>query len=215
MDKALNSCAESKNPKHQCCMLEVCNLGIQKFGLNYIDIKSWFNKILVYCTSTNPAIKKSALNFLSTMKSMIGDKILKFTAPLEEKLKKIVESELEKVIISTEQPEFELKGANVQIGKNVKTIAEQFPALNLAAKLSQDDINNLSNPNWNLRKNTLDKIISEIQIALFEISHEGVRDVIDVVNRVLQNEKNKSVKKQAITAIQLIGKSLDKEKGKK
>jgi len=85
----------------------------------------------------------------------------------------------------------------------------------LAAKLSQDDLNNLSNPNWNLRKNTLDKIISEIQISSFEISHEGVRDVIDVVNRVLQNEKNKSVKKQAITAIQFIGKSLDKEKGRK
>jgi len=43
------------------------------------------------------------------MKSMVGDKILKFTATLEEKLKKIVELELEKVALSLERPEFEVK----------------------------------------------------------------------------------------------------------
>jgi len=140
---------------------------------------------------------------MGAMKAYLGDKMLKLTSTVEEKTRKLIESELEKVEVSNAAPELAFRpDAIQQVELTGKTLAEQFPPLNLNSVILHEEVNKLSGTNWVDRKNVLDKIISEIQKAQFHLAHEGLRDIIEVVNRLLQNEKNKSVKKQSILAIQ-------------
>jgi len=140
---------------------------------------------------------------MGAMKAYLGDKMLKLTSTVEEKTRKLIENELEKVEVSNAAPELAFRpDAIQQVGLTGKTLAEQFPPLNLNSVILHEEVNKLSGTNWVDRKNVLDKIISEIQKAQFHLAHEGLRDIIEVVNRLLQNEKNKSVKKQSILAIQ-------------
>jgi len=100
--------------------------------------------------------------------------------------------------------------------KNAKSLESQFPAVNLSEILSSDDMTQLQEgKDWSKRKAVLEKILTEIQMANGRVSPEGVRDIIEPVNRIVLNEKNKSVKKTSIDTIQALGGALEREKGKK
>jgi len=136
---------------------------------------------------------------------------------LGEQAQKQLILELNKVSESISKPIMCYEGNAINIlKKNTKSLDAQFPAVNLSEVLSQEDMNNLQDgKDWTKRKLVLEKIISEIQLSNNRINPDGVRDIIEPVNRIVLNEKNKSVKKISIETIQAIGGALDREKGKK
>lgn len=103
---------------------------------------------------------------------------------------------------------YEAPAVNI-LKKKGKSLDAMFPKVNLVECLGHDDMKALSENNWQKRKAVLDKICNELHIANYQVANNGFKDILDLVSRVVSNEKNKCVKKQALETLELLGKSLD------
>lgn len=90
-----------------------------------------------------------------------------------------------------------------------------FPKVNLAHAIGDEEMKSLSENNWQKRKAVLEKICNELHIANYQVTNNGFKEILDLVTKVVSNEKNKSVKKQALDTLEMLGKSLEFEFGRK
>lgn len=99
--------------------------------------------------------------------------------------------------------------------KKGKSLDALFPKVNLANAIGDDEMKALAENNWQKRKAVLEKISNELHIANYQVANTGFKEILDLVTKVVSNEKNKSVKKQALETLDLLGKSLEFEFGRK
>lgn len=87
--------------------------------------------------------------------------------------------------------------------------------MNIWTSLTTEEINALSDSNWNIKKNVIDKINNLIISTDYKIAPEGVKDLLDVLTRQLNLETNKQSKKIYVQTLGYIGQSLPSATAKK
>lgn len=162
--------------------------------------------------SPNQQLKSAALEFYRVLYKYLGSRIQKFVIDLNDKQKKILNSEFESIpnddMIQNPLSQYEGPAVNI-LKKKGKSLDALFPKVNLSNAIGDDEMKSLSENNWQKRKAVLEKICNELHISNYQVANSGFKEILDLLVKVVSNEKNKSVKKQALETLDMLGRSLE------
>lgn len=121
------------------------------------------------------------------------DKFNPFIDRCEDKLKKALEIEINKVKESDMRINVKFK----EITDKQINIDETFERMDISTKLSYDFHSNMNSNNWKERKKALEEIDNLLKESSYRINNNGMHDILDSIKKRLK-DSNKSILKHAI-----------------
>ncbi|KAK1119716.1 hypothetical protein K0M31_013134 [Melipona bicolor] len=170
-----------KNPKVQQETLALLCRGLVEFGC-VINIKSLMENIKKAVTATNPSVRTSAIALLGTLYLFMGKPLLMFFENEKPALRQQIEQECEKH--NGESPPVPIRGIknkkdktsdddeDVEIDKKSTSnsdpdINNLIPRVDISNQITEGLLNELSDKNWKVRNEGLQKVNAIISEAKF------------------------------------------------
>ncbi|KAJ8683238.1 hypothetical protein QAD02_019030 [Eretmocerus hayati] len=168
-----------KNPKVQQETLFWLSKALNEFGF-LVDAKALIDNVKKGISATNPGIRTAAIALLGTMYLHMGKPLLMFFENEKPALKQQIEQECEKFDgESPPAPIRKSKGKKVQSDENDDEEAEEsapatrtdlndiMPKVDISNQLTEALLNELSDKNWKVRNEALQKISNILSEAKF------------------------------------------------
>ncbi|KAH3877159.1 hypothetical protein DPMN_001016, partial [Dreissena polymorpha] len=181
----MNLAFAQKNPKNQSEALNWLTKGVTEFGLK-IQIKPHLENIKKAFAATNPAVRQSALSLLPVLYMYMGPQLRMFFEDEKPALLQQIDAEFEKV--KGQKPPAPIRGLKAADGgeeaedddgneggggEDEDGVADLVPRNDVGEKFSQDLIESLSDKNWKVRGEGLQKITSILNEAKFITGNLG------------------------------------------
>ncbi|XP_076624650.1 msps cytoskeleton-associated protein 5 [Colletes latitarsis] len=179
-DEIMAFAFNQKNPKVQQETLTLLCKGLTEFGC-VINVKSLMENIKKAVAATNPGVRTAAITLLGTLYLYMGKPLLVFFENEKPALRQQIEQECEKH--NGETPPIPVRGVknkkdkisddddDVEIDKksnvNELDINNLIPRIDISNQISENLLNELSDKNWKVRNEGLQKISAIISEAKF------------------------------------------------
>ncbi|XP_043263019.1 protein mini spindles [Colletes gigas] len=179
-DEIMAFAFNQKNPKVQQETLTLLCKGLTEFGC-VINVKSLMENIKKAVAATNPGVRTAAITLLGTLYLYMGKPLLVFFENEKPALRQQIEQECEKH--NGETPPIAVRGVknkkdkisddddDVEIDKksnaNELDINNLIPRIDVSNQISESLLNELSDKNWKVRNEGLQKISAIISEAKF------------------------------------------------
>lgn len=214
--EVLNFAFSQRNPRNQSeAILWVAN-AIKQFGLK-VNVKEVIDYIKKAFSSTNPTVRNSALTLVGTMYMYVGKNLRSFFEDEKPALLQQIDSEFEKMRdIKPPLPErgkgSKQDGVAGDAAENSKgsnsqqvNLADLMPRIDISGQITQQLLSDLSDKDWHLRSDALQKISGIINDAKFVTPSLG--DLPNALKPRL-TDTNKKLAVQALSICQMLGTSL-------
>lgn len=213
--EVLNLAFNQRNPRNQSEAILWVSNAIKQFGLK-VNVKEIIDYTKKAFSSTNPAVRNSALALVGIMYMYVGKNLRSFFEDEKPSLLQQIDSELEKMKdVKPPQPE---KGKiNKQAGSSRDAtesskgdsqqvnLADLMPRVDISSQITQQLLSDLSDKDWHLRSDALQKISGIISDAKFVSPNLG--DLPNALKPRLA-DTNKKLGVQALSICQMLGVSL-------
>lgn len=170
-----------KNPKVQQEALLWLSRGLMEFGCT-VNIKSLIENIKKAVAATNPGVRTAAITLIGTLYLFMGKQLLSFFDSEKPSLKQQIEQECEKH--NGETPPVPTRGVKNKKVKNVADDADEaefhekaesseqnlndlFPRIDISNQITENLLNELSDKNWKVRNEGLQKVSSILNDAKY------------------------------------------------
>ncbi|KAL8599784.1 hypothetical protein ACOMHN_052297 [Nucella lapillus] len=182
-DQAMGLAFEQKNPKNQSETLNWLAGAIKEFGLK-VAIKPLIVTINKGLAATNPAVRASAINLLSTAYMYMGPKLRVFFEEEKPALLQQIDAEFEKVKGQKPPPptrgqspggggeEEEEEGAEGGAGEEEEA-QDMVPRTDISERITDDLLEMLGDKNWKVRNEGLQKVTNILKEAKFLTANIG------------------------------------------
>lgn len=213
--EVLNLAFIQKNPRNQSeAILWLCN-AIKQFGLK-VNIKEVIDYTKKAFASTNPTVRNSALTLVGTMYMYVGKTLRSFFEDEKPALLQQIDSEFDKMKdAKPPQPERgkvkKQGGASENVAESSiedsqqVNLADLIPRVDISGQITQQLLSDLSDKDWHLRSDALQKISGIISDAKVITSNLG--DLPTALKPRLA-DTNKKLAIQALGICQMLGTSL-------
>ncbi|XP_015926242.1 cytoskeleton-associated protein 5 [Parasteatoda tepidariorum] len=211
--EVLNIAFNQKNPKNQTEALIWLSNAIKQFGLK-LQIKEIIEHLKKAFSSTNPAVRNAALVVVGTMYMYVGKTLRSFFENEKPTLLQQIDAEFEK--LSDVRPPTPVKGkvpkndGSGDASENTKSsgqvnLADLLPRVDISNQITSQLLSDLSDKDWHLRSEALQKLSTIISDAKFVTPNLG-----DLPNalKLRMTETNKRLAIQALGICELLGTAL-------
>ncbi|KAG8185075.1 hypothetical protein JTE90_029692 [Oedothorax gibbosus] len=207
----LNLAFAQKNPKNLSESLIWLSATIKLFGLK-IQVKEVVDYLKKGFASTNPAVRNAALALVGTMYLYIGKPLRTFFEDEKSTLLQQIDAEFEKM--KDARPPAPEKGKAVQndgsgdAPENVNVqvnLSDLIPRVDISSQITSQLLSELSDKDWHLRSDALQKISNIINEAKFVTPNLGE---LPIALKPRLIDTNKRLALQALSICQMLGTSL-------
>lgn len=209
--EVLNLAFNQKNPKNLSESLVWLSTAIKQFGLK-IQVKEVVDYLKKGFSSTNPAVRNAALALVGTIYLYVGKSLRMFFENEKPALLQQIDAEFDKM--KDVKPPVPEKGkaskadgsgdvpenANIQVN-----VADLIPRVDISSQLTSQLLSELSDKDWHLRSDALQKISVIITEAKFVTPNLGE---LPIVLKPRLIDTNKRLALQALTICQMLGTAL-------
>ncbi|KAK2583775.1 hypothetical protein KPH14_009682 [Odynerus spinipes] len=159
-----------KNPKVQQETLLWLSRGLTEFGCT-VNVKSLIDNIKKAVAVTNPGVRTAAITLIGTLYLFMGRQILLFFENEKPSLRQQIEQECEKH--NGESPPMPTRGVkskkpknddadeaefNEKVENNEQNVNDLFPRVDISNHITENLLNELSDKNWKVRNEGLQKV---------------------------------------------------------
>ncbi|XP_055925543.1 cytoskeleton-associated protein 5-like isoform X1 [Argiope bruennichi] len=208
--EVLNLAFNQKNPKNQSEALMWVSNAIKQFGLK-VQVKEIIDNLKKGFSSTNPGVRNAALALVGTMYMYVGKSLRSFFEDEKPALLQQIDSEFEKMKDSKPPPPVKGKAAKVDgsgdatEGSGQVNLADLMPTVDISSQITSQLLSDLSDKDWHLRSDALQKISVIISDAKFISPNLGE---LPLALKPRLADTNKRLALQALNLCQMLGTSL-------
>lgn len=190
-------------PKTLSESLEFLGIITKEFGPSYVSFKTLADYGKVSLGNTNPLIKKSAVSLIRTLLLFKGEAIFDMLDGVKDSIISSLKDDYKKMDLTSMPKEFRKLKCLIQNPQTNDIVKKA----NISNLITSSLIASLSDNNWKVRKETLEKIETIIKKS---IAPTGLADLVrQLKNRLL--DANKTIVKLALTVIGKIAEGLGSE----
>lgn len=213
--EVLNLAFNQKNPKNQSEAILWVSGAVKQFGLK-VNVKEIIEYTKKAFSSTNPGVRNAALSLVGTIYMYVGKNLRSFFENEKPALLQQIDSEFEKMKnVKPPVPEkgkgSKVEGATGNTAENSKgasqpvNLEDLMPRVDISSQITQQLLSDMSDKDWHLRSDALQKISGIINEAKYITPNLG-----DLPNalKVRLADTNKKLAVQALGICQLLGTSL-------
>ncbi|KFM68160.1 Cytoskeleton-associated protein 5, partial [Stegodyphus mimosarum] len=211
--EVLNLAFNQRNPKNQSEALLWMSNAIKLFGLK-IQMKEVIDHLKRAFSSTNPGVRNAALSLIGVMYMYVGKSLRAFFEDEKPALLQQIDSEFDK--IKDAKPPVPEKGKSAKLsGSGDATecsksnaqinLSDMMPRVDISNQITSQLLSDLSDRDWHLRSDALQKISNIISEAKFVSPNLG--DLPNALRPRLA-DTNKKLALQALNICQMLGTSL-------
>ncbi|PRD24913.1 UNVERIFIED_CONTAM: Cytoskeleton-associated protein 5 [Trichonephila clavipes] len=208
--EVLNLAFNQRNPKNQSEALIWVSTAIKQFGLK-IQIKEVIDNLKKGFSSTNPGVRNAALALVGTMYMYIGKSLRSFFEGEKPALLQQIDSEFEKM--KDVKPPAPEKGKAAKVAgsgdapesSSQVNLADLMPQVDISSQITSQLLSDLSDKDWHLRSDALQKISTIISEAKFIAPNLGE---LPIALKPRLADTNKKLALQALNICQMLGTSL-------
>ncbi|GIY80106.1 hypothetical protein CDAR_186242 [Caerostris darwini] len=209
--EVLNLAFNQRNPKNQSEALIWVSNAIKQFGLK-VQVKEMIDNLKKGFSSTNPGVRNAALALVGTMYMYVGKSLRSFFEDEKPALLQQIDSEFEKM--NDIKPPVPVKGIAAKAVKSGDVaenssgqvnLADLMPQVDISSQITSQLLSDLSDKDWHLRSDALQKISSIISDAKFVAPNLGE---LPIALKPRLADTNKKLALQALTICQMLGTSL-------
>ncbi|XP_054706442.1 cytoskeleton-associated protein 5-like [Uloborus diversus] len=211
--EVLNLAFNQRNPKNQSEALIWVSTAIKLFGLK-IQLKETIECLKKAFSSTNPTVRTAALSLLGTIYMYVGKSLRTFFEAEKPALLQQIDAEFEKMKdVKPPAPEKGKQAKSDSSGEGAEdsnpspqvNLSDMMPRVDISGQLTSQLLSELSDKNWQLRNEALQKLFNIINDAKFITPNLG--DLPNALKPRLA-DTNKNLAARALGICQMLGTSL-------
>ncbi|XP_033322448.2 msps cytoskeleton-associated protein 5 isoform X2 [Megalopta genalis] len=177
-DEIIAFAFNQKNPKVQQETLSLICRGLTEFGC-VINVKSLMDNIKKAVAATNPSVRTSAITLLGTLYMFMGKPLLMFFENEKSALRQQIEQECEKH--NGESPPIPIRGVKNKKGKISDDDDDEAEVDKRSACNSELDINNLI-PRIDVSNQITESLLNELSDKNWKVRNEGLQKVNAIIS---------------------------------
>ncbi|XP_031837843.1 msps cytoskeleton-associated protein 5 isoform X2 [Nomia melanderi] len=167
-----------KNPKVQQETLSLICRGLTEFGC-VISVKSLMDNIKKAVAATNPGVRTSAITLLGTLYMFMGKPLLMFFENEKPALRQQIEQECEKH--NGKAPPIPIRGVKSKKSKTSDDDDEETEVCKKSNSNSELDINNLI-PRVDVSNQITESLLNELSDKNWKVRNEGLQKVSTIIS---------------------------------
>ena len=191
---------------------------VEDYDIKDLPVKELINYCKYMAGNSNPQVRTSATNLICTIYKYVGEDVKVLIKDIKESTLKIIEAELEKVVViekkqTKKKKMVKNKSENSEVNVNKKKIIgnlELLAPVDISKKLTSQLIKDLSEGKWQEKKEACEIIEKILNDANMKILPVGLNDLFNLIKSKL-SDGNKNLVKILISLVNKFIQALKKE----